>query len=91
MHTNMEFIDASTVKSKVSHVDKLIEKLNEKVKADRTTADGSYSVNNTLDMFPLLTDDEFQEARKKAIQAGWELRRFTDNHDSITYKITKLT
>lgn len=87
----MEFIDASTVKPKLSHVDKLIEKLNEKVKADRTVADGSYSANNTLDGFPMLTDKEFQEARKKAIQAGWELRRFTDNYDSITYRITKLT
>ena len=45
-------------------------------------------LNTRIDNFGNLSDKEFKMAQLQALKDGWELTKFNDVHESITYKLT---
>jgi len=62
-------------------IDKFIETFN---KGRKTT------FNTGLDIIPMLTDSEFKIARSQAKKDGYELERYDDNYQTVTYTLSKL-
>lgn len=82
-----KFINVKDVpknKVKISDIDAFIKQMNKGIRQ------GVFSMNNALDNFKTLSDEEYQIAFDKAFEAGWMLTRFEDNYNSTTYRISPL-
>lgn len=80
-----EFINVKDAKKKhkinYDKVDEFIKIMNQSIKKRK------YGINNSLDKFTALNDEEFEVAQARANKAGWTLSWFDDNHDTVSYKI----
>lgn len=47
-----------------------------------------FSLNTGLSAIPLLSQDDFNLAKKQARINGYELSKFDDNYNTTTYKLT---
>ena len=85
--TNMtDFIRSIPPKQRVDqdNVDAFINKFNELIEKHRFTA------NTGLDDIPTLNENEFSLVKSKAHKMGYDLTRFEDNYNSITYKLVHI-
>jgi hypothetical protein len=70
-------------------VDKFILKFNSQISKGIEHDYNTYILNDILDKIPTLNDVEFDYAIGLAMQQGWILERFDDEHYSVSYKMVK--
>lgn len=78
-----KFISSEAVSwaTKKINVDDFIETFNKNIFKQ------NLSLNTGLDHIRELNDEEFELAKKEALESGWILTRHGDNYNTITYKI----
>lgn len=77
-----------TVKASVANIDKFIEHFNKAMDIKKhLNADGSLSLNTGLNHIIQLNDYEFTLAVTQAKVNGYELTRYEDNYQTVSYKL----